>query len=86
MGVTPQTVANGLKPYGLVYELLTTYKVPVAWAVKNGKTTMGASDFTATNLLNVTTGATVASKAFAGGSFVVSGDFVGDIPTVRLLA
>ncbi|MCW2774562.1 MAG: hypothetical protein JWN91_2888 [Nocardioides sp.] len=86
MGVTPQTVANGLKPYGLVYELLTTYKVPVAWAVKNGKTTMGASDFTATNLLNVTTGATVASKAFAGGSFVVSGDFVGDIPTARLLA
>jgi hypothetical protein len=29
MGVTPQTVANGLKPYGLIYHLILNYGVPV---------------------------------------------------------
>ncbi len=27
MGVTPQTINNGLKPYGLVYDLLKNYKI-----------------------------------------------------------
>ena len=37
MGVTPQTVANGLKPYGLVYDLVKNYKVPVKWIINSGK-------------------------------------------------
>src|SRR6185503_7017288 len=28
MGITPQTVATGLKPYGLVYDLINNYYVP----------------------------------------------------------
>jgi hypothetical protein len=27
MGVTPQTINNGLKPYGLIYDLMRTYNV-----------------------------------------------------------
>lgn len=38
MGVTPQTYANGLRPYGLVYELLTNQKVPVLWSINQSIT------------------------------------------------
>jgi len=37
MGVTPQTVNNGLKPYGMVYDLVKNYKVPIRWAITPGK-------------------------------------------------
>ncbi|HEX8334174.1 MAG TPA: hypothetical protein VF622_16250, partial [Segetibacter sp.] len=36
MGVMPQTAANGLKPYGLVYQLLVN-KVPVKWVINPNK-------------------------------------------------
>ena len=45
MGVTSQTVANGLKPYGLVYDLVKNYNVPVLWAINPNKVKDGA-DFT----------------------------------------
>ena len=79
-----QTVATGLKPYGFVYEMLTTYKVPVTWAIANGKSAMGATDFSASNLTDLSTGAAVGSKTFAGGSFLISGLFSGDVPAAAL--
>ena len=45
MGVTPQTYNNGLKPYGLLYELLKIHKVPVWWVINPSKTKDGI-DFT----------------------------------------
>ena len=45
MGVTPQTIANGLIPYGMVYDLLKNYNVPILWAIKPNKL-KDASDFT----------------------------------------
>ncbi len=45
MGVTPQTIANGLKPYGLVYDLVRNYSVPVRWVISSGKVKDGV-DFT----------------------------------------
>ncbi len=45
MGVTPQTIGNGLKPYGLVYELLNTHRVPVYWVINPSKAKDGI-DFT----------------------------------------
>ncbi len=44
MGVTPQTVANGLKPYGMVYDLVRNYVVPVKWVVNPSKVKDG-TDF-----------------------------------------
>ena len=84
MGVATQTVGNALKPYGFVYELLTTLKVPVSWAIANGKTARGAADFTATNLTDVGTGAAVASRTFTSSAFLVSGLFANEIPTSTL--
>lgn len=58
MGITPQTINNGLKPYGLVYELLKNYKVPVWWIINPSKSKDGA-DF-------IHNGVT-----YRGGTFVV---------------
>lgn len=92
MGVSTQTVANGLKPYGFVYELLKTYKIPVAWIIRSGKTSANAlkvppaspEDFTATNVVDLSTNATVSSKTFSGGSFVISAPFAAEIPSARI--
>ncbi len=47
MGRSPQTIANGLKPYGLVYDLVRNHLVPVYWAIRPGKF-KDAVDFTPT--------------------------------------
>ena len=58
MGVTPQTIANGLKPYGLVYELLKTHSVPVEWIINPTKAKDGVD-------LNYN------AKDYKGGPFVI---------------
>ncbi|MGB8856767.1 MAG: hypothetical protein WCC58_08880, partial [Burkholderiales bacterium] len=45
MGQATQTYANGLKPYGLVYDLIINRKVPVDWVINPAKL-FGGSDFT----------------------------------------
>ena len=37
MGVAPQTIGNGLKPYGLVYDLVKNFGVPIKWVINTGK-------------------------------------------------
>jgi hypothetical protein len=37
MGIVPQTIGNGLKPYGMVYDLVQNYNVPVYWAINPNK-------------------------------------------------
>jgi hypothetical protein len=37
MGVTPQTVGNGLKPYGMIYDLIKNHKVGVIWSINPNK-------------------------------------------------
>ncbi len=62
MGVVPQTINNGLKPYGLVYDLLKNYKVPVRWVINSGKVKDGI-DFT-NNGIN-----------YRGGTFIIPAEF-----------
>jgi uncharacterized repeat protein (TIGR01451 family) len=75
MGQPTQTVGNALKPYGLVYDLVTNFKVPVDWAINPAKTTYRLNpgdpipvDFTAT----ITTG----TKNYSGGSFIIDPGFL----------
>ncbi|HEY0680232.1 MAG TPA: T9SS type A sorting domain-containing protein [Chitinophagaceae bacterium] len=58
MGVSPQTINNGLKPYGLVYELMNTHRVPVWWVINTSKTKDG-SDFAHNGI------------TYRGGTFVI---------------
>lgn len=63
VGITPQTVANGLKPYGLVYELVTKHNVPVRWVIEPTKVRDGI-DFTY-NSVN-----------YKGGPFIVPAEYI----------
>jgi len=63
MGQSSQTVAKGLKPYGLVYQLIVTHHVPVNWAINPSKVKDG-TDFT------------VNSKAYKAGSFIIPAEYI----------
>ena len=62
MGVVPQTVANGLKPYGLVYALLKA-NIPVKWIINPNKVKDGV-DFSHNGV------------DYKGSAFVISADFL----------
>ena len=70
MGVIPQTTNSGLKPYGLVYELVNRLKIPVNWAINPGKT------FVSPTLKTDQPDFTVAGKSYYGGSFIIPADYV----------
>jgi uncharacterized repeat protein (TIGR01451 family) len=63
MGVTSQTLANGLKPYGMVYDLVVNYRVPVLWSINPAKAKDGI-DFTFN------------SKDYKGGPFIIRAEHV----------
>ncbi|MBU3675802.1 MAG: tandem-95 repeat protein, partial [Chitinophagaceae bacterium] len=58
MGVVPQTVANGLRPYGMIYNLLRAQNVPVYWVINQNKIKDG-TDFTYNGV------------AYKGGTFII---------------
>ena len=63
MSITPQTANNGLKPYGLIYDLITNYQVPVKWVINPEKSKDGV-DFTY-NSIN-----------YKGGPFIIPKEFI----------
>ncbi len=62
MGVTPQTVGNGLKPYGMVYDLIKNYSVPIIWSIDPAKAKDGI-DFSHNGI------------AYRGGTFIIPAEF-----------
>jgi hypothetical protein len=62
MGRVPQTKNNGLKPYGMVYDLLRNFSVPVLWVINPAKAKDGI-DFTH-NAIN-----------YRGGAFIIPASF-----------
>lgn len=58
MGISPQTINNGLKPYGLVYDLIKNHYVPIKWVINTSKL-KDSSDF----IYNGT--------AYKGGPFII---------------
>ncbi|MCE2790705.1 MAG: hypothetical protein LW630_12440 [Saprospiraceae bacterium] len=71
MGVSPQTVANSLKPYGMVYDLVQNYNVPVSWVIHIHKGKDGV-DF-------IHNGVT-----YRGGSFVVPANYRTTVVNARI--
>lgn len=68
MGVTPQTVNNGLRPYGMVYDLIKNYQVPIKWVINQSKAKDGP-DFS------------YAGTNYRGGPFIIPAGF--RTPTVN---
>jgi uncharacterized repeat protein (TIGR01451 family) len=62
MGQATQTVANSLKPYGMVYDLVQNQHIPVDWAINPNKPVFGA-DFSA------------GGKSHSGGPFIIEAPF-----------
>ncbi len=62
MGVTPQTTANGLKPYGMVYDRLQNLRIPIKWVISPTK---GKDD------IDFTYG----GVTYQGGSFVIPAQY-----------
>lgn len=58
MGVVPQTYGNGLKPWGMIWNLIHNYKVPVKWVINQSKVKDG-KDFTYNG------------NDFSGGTFII---------------
>ena len=62
MGVVPQTIANGLKPYGMLYDLVKNYGVPIKWVINPTKLKDGI-DFTYN------------AVDYKGGTFIVPSEY-----------
>lgn len=62
MGSANPTIGNSLKPYGLIYDLLKNYYIPVKRSINPTKAKDGI-DFTYNG------------KAFRGGPFIISADY-----------
>lgn len=62
MGITPQTQANALRPYGLIYDLLKNDKIPVKWVISQTKGIDGI-DFSHQGV------------DFRGGTFIIPAPF-----------
>ncbi len=62
MGVTPQTVGNGLKPYGLIYDLVKNHHVPVKWVINPAKAKDGV-DFSHNGI------------DYRGGPFIIPAEY-----------
>jgi hypothetical protein len=63
MGQATQTYANGLRPYGMLYDLITNYKVPVKWIILTSKVKDG-TDF----VYN--------STNYKGGPFILPAEYL----------
>ena len=70
MGAATPSVANSLKPYGLIYALLSNYNVPVNGVISQTKVKDGI-DFT------------YGTKSYRGGTYVISSDYL--TPEVKTL-
>ncbi|NNM15258.1 MAG: Ig-like domain-containing protein, partial [Bacteroidia bacterium] len=62
MGIVPQTIGNGLKPYGLAYHLVRFENVPIKWSINPNKVKDG-TDF----IYN--------GYEFKGGPFIIPANF-----------
>ena len=62
MGATnPNTIANGLKPYGMIYDLMKNNKVPIKWIISSTKLKDG-EDFNYNGV------------SYKGGTFIIPGE------------
>jgi hypothetical protein len=71
MGIVTQTTSNALKPYGLVYDLLVNYQVPIKWVIDQSKAKDGA-DFTYN------------STSYKGGPFIIPAEYITSSITSRI--
>ncbi|OCL37089.1 hypothetical protein BCR15_11505 [Tessaracoccus lapidicaptus] len=92
-GVQPKP--EGLQPYGLLYQLLTSARVPVYWIIADGKTgqvqtapsrTNLPPDITTTVRSPYNTTAAPVTKSYYSGAFVIPAEFMTDSVLTSLIS
>lgn len=73
MGIIPQTIGNGLKPYGLIYDLIKNHSVPVYWVINPDKAKDG-KDFTYNG------------TDYKGGTFIIPKAFINSAVAGKITA
>jgi len=68
MGVTPQTIANGLRPYGMVFDLVRNYNVPVKWVIAPNKSFDPINNFVQKDF-------TYNGVDYKGGPFIIDAEY-----------
>jgi hypothetical protein len=71
MGVMPQTIGNGLKPYGFIYDMIKNRQVPVSWCINPNKGMYGV-DFSHNGI------------DYKGGPFIIESEFIDNIIDSRI--
>ena len=83
MGIIPQTVNNGLAPYGLIYDLVQNDNVPVYWIIDPDKSFVNASAIVNQKDLTVTgtttrLGSTSITTDLKSGPFLIPAEHIAD--------
>lgn len=97
MGIstTTQPKPEGLQPYGLLYQLLVTEKIPVYWIIKDGKQGQVQSAPSLTNtppdLSNVSvyapyTSTSLTTKSYYSGPFVIPAEYMNNTKLAAIIA
>ncbi len=85
MGQATQTIANSIRPYGLIYDLTMNNNVPVSWAIDptkdynfqtQGQNTPSEPVDTVGDTIDFTAITTTGSKDYEGGSFIINEAFI----------
>ena len=71
MGIVPQTLKNGVVPYGMVYDLVRNYSTPVKWIIEPTKAKDG-TDFTYSGV------------AYKGGPFIIPAEYISSSIKTRI--
>jgi len=71
MGVVPQTYNNGLRPYGMLFDLIVNYSVPIKWVIEPTKAKDG-TDFTYN------------AVAYKGGPFIIPAEYINATISARI--
>ncbi len=71
MGSNPATMNASLRPYGMIYDLIVNYNVPIVWSIDPAKT-KDARDFQ------------YLGSNYAGGTFIVESTFINAAVSARI--
>ncbi len=88
MGIIPQTANNGLRPYGLIQELVSVHEIPVYWIIDDTKSFVSATgkvdqtDLTVTGTINSNPASTGITVDLKSGPFLIPAEFMVDAQAV----
>ncbi|MFK2820064.1 LamG-like jellyroll fold domain-containing protein [Flavobacteriaceae sp. LMIT009] len=88
MGVSPQTINNGLRPYGLIQDLVSVHEIPVFWIINDSKSFVSGAakvdqtDLTITGTVDSDPASTPITTDLKSGPFLIPSEFMPEAQAV----